>query len=517
MKGGLRQSMAWLHTWTGLLVGWLLLAIFMTGTSAYFQDEITRWMQPEIRGERDPVAAAEGVVAWLGAHEPDAASWSMMLPGKRALATTAYWQDADSRKGGWRDNSFTVDGAGQRVEARGTLGGFFLYRMHFDLHYLPVMWARWIVGFCAMFMLVAILSGVITHKKIFVDFFTLRLGKGQRSWLDAHNLSAVLALPFHIMITYTGLVTLASMYMPWGVQAVYKDRAEYFADAFGIEETPKRSGVAAPMVPIGELIRKARAQWHGADPGYIDISVPGDANATVRMMRGGGEAMGARGQTLTFDAATGHLHTPPAEKGAAFETESVMVGLHAGRYAPIALRSFYFLCGLGGTAMVATGLVLWTSKRRLQLPDPERPHIGFRLVERLNIVTIAGLPVGIATHFLANRLLPLHMAERADWEVHCLFIAWGAMLLYGCLRPVRRAWVETTTLAAVAFLAVPIVDAITTNRGLWPSLRDGDLVFAGFDLAMLALSATFGFIAWKLHRRPALPVRKPRSRREATA
>lgn len=517
MKGGLRQSMAWLHTWTGLLVGWLLLAIFMTGTSAYFQDEITRWMQPEIHGERDPVAAAEGVVGWLGEHAPDAASWSMMLPGHRAIATTAYWEDADARRGGWRDNSFIVDGAGHRVDARETLGGFFLYRMHFDLHYLPVIWARWIVGFCAMFMLVAIISGVITHKKIFTDFFTLRFGKGQRSWLDAHNLSAVLALPFHLMITYTGLVTLASMYMPWGVTAVYKDRAEYFADAFGIEATPERSGKHAPMAPIADMIRQARQQWHGADPGYIDISLPGDANGTVRMMRGGGEAMGVRGQTLVFDAATGHMHTPPSLKGPAFETESVMIGLHAGRYAPIVLRWLYFLCGLGGTAMVATGLVLWTSKRRLQLPDPERPHLGFRLVERLNIATIAGLPFGIAVYFLANRLLPIHMAGRADWEVHCLFIAWGLTLLYACARTTRRAWIETISAGALAFIAVPVVNALTTDRGVWNSLRDGDMVFVGFDLAMIVLAATFGFMAWKLYTRPAQVMRKSRAAREVTA
>lgn len=32
MKEGFRQAMAWLHTWTGLIFGWLLFAIFLTGT-----------------------------------------------------------------------------------------------------------------------------------------------------------------------------------------------------------------------------------------------------------------------------------------------------------------------------------------------------------------------------------------------------------------------------------------------------------------------------------------------------
>ncbi|MET0504579.1 MAG: PepSY-associated TM helix domain-containing protein [Luteibacter sp.] len=502
VNGGLRQSMAWLHTWAGLLVGWLLLAIFATGTSAYFQDEITRWMQPEITGQRQPTVAAEGAIAWLGEHQPGADSWSIALPGQRAIASSVYWKPAGTQRASLRDNMITLDGDGHRVESRETIGGAFLYRMHFDLHYMPVLWARWIVGFCAMFMLVAIVSGVITHKKIFADFFTLRFGKGQRSWLDAHNLSAVLALPFHAMITFTGLVTLQSLYMPWGISAAYANKAAYNADAFGTETPPGRSGHLAPMAPIADMIRQARAAWNGAEPGYIDIVLPGDANSTVRMFRSGGDAMAARAKTLTFDAATGHMHPVPAAKGGASATESMMVGLHAGRYAPPLLRWLYFLCSLAGTAMVATGLVLWTAKRRVQLPDPARPHFGFRLVERLNIATVGGLPLAIACHFLANRLLPLRMVGRPDWEVHVFFIAWGASLVYACVRPPRRGWLEILSASAVAFAAIPLVNAATTDRDLVRSLWRGDWVFAGFDLTMFGLAALLGVAAWKLYKRP---------------
>lgn len=47
MKQGFRQSMAWLHIWTGLVVGWVLFFIFLTGTASYVHSELTRWMQPE--------------------------------------------------------------------------------------------------------------------------------------------------------------------------------------------------------------------------------------------------------------------------------------------------------------------------------------------------------------------------------------------------------------------------------------------------------------------------------------
>jgi len=47
MENSFRESMRWLHTWSGVIVGWLLFAIFVTGTSAYYRDEINLWMKPE--------------------------------------------------------------------------------------------------------------------------------------------------------------------------------------------------------------------------------------------------------------------------------------------------------------------------------------------------------------------------------------------------------------------------------------------------------------------------------------
>src|SRR5690606_8462509 len=68
------------------------------------------------------------------------------------------------------------------------------------------------------------------HKKIFKDFFTFRPGKGQRSWLDAHNATAIFALPFHIMITFSGLLLLLFTLMPWGVNQIYENRGAFLQD-----------------------------------------------------------------------------------------------------------------------------------------------------------------------------------------------------------------------------------------------------------------------------------------------
>ncbi|MDT9599933.1 PepSY-associated TM helix domain-containing protein [Sphingosinicella rhizophila] len=496
MKDGFRQSMAWLHTWSGLLFGWLLFVIFVCGTISYFQEEVTRWMQPEVTTPSDPVAAADGAARWLAANASGSSAWYITLPGDRAATTALFWTPAeDGPAGGVTE--MTLDGRGNPVTARDTAGGYFLYRFHYDLHYLPVIWARYLVGIAAMFMLMAILSGIVTHKKIFADFFMLRLGKGQRSWLDAHNVTAVLALPFHLMITYTGLVTLEGQLSPAPVAALYANRSEFFAEAFPVAGAPESQGEAAPLASFSAMMKEARLQW-GMDVGHIFVSRPGDAVARVTLTSAPGASMDARGKMLQFDGVTGRLMGEGVPKGAVQRIEGVMIGIHAGRYADAVLRWLYFLSGVGGTTMVVSGLVLWTVKRRSKLTDPQRPHFGFRVVERLNIAVVAGFPLAIAVYFLANRLLPVDLPDRAEWEVDCLFLAWLGAGIFAVLRPVRRGWIELCRCNALLFAAVPLVSAAATARNLPASLMSGDWVFAGFELMMLALAFGFAFAANRL-------------------
>ena len=74
----------------------------------------------------------------------------------------------------------------------------------------------------------------------------------------------------------------------------------------------------------------------------------------------------------------------------ATRTFTTLVGLHEAHFAGPALRILFFVCGLMGSAMVATGLVLWAVAR---LPKAgERGLPGLRLVQALNIGAVAGLP-----------------------------------------------------------------------------------------------------------------------------
>jgi hypothetical protein len=156
--------------------------------------------------------------------------------------------------------------------------------------------------------------------------------------------------------------------------------------------------------------------------------------------------------------------------------------------------------------MIATGSVLWTVKRK---GLHTKPFFGLRLAEGLNIGAIACLPAGMAAFFLANRLLPAAMPGRADVEVSTLFWVWFGLAALSCLRPVRRAWAETLGLAGALFLAIPLVNAATTERGLPHSLLSGDTLFATFDLAMLVIGGLLAFASWAVATN-AVPMRSTR-------
>ncbi len=61
----LRQRMAELHTWGGLLPSWLLFVILFAGTVACFDKELDRWMRPELHSGAVTSLGADAVRGWL--------------------------------------------------------------------------------------------------------------------------------------------------------------------------------------------------------------------------------------------------------------------------------------------------------------------------------------------------------------------------------------------------------------------------------------------------------------------
>lgn len=494
---GLRQAMSWLHTWSGLIFGWALFAMFLTGTLAFFRPEITRWMQPEI--DAQPVPAVQAVALgqrYLAQHAPDATRWFITPPSRREPTVQLLYQQPKPKPGTRGFVRVKLDPAtGQAVSARETRGGDFFYRFHFELE-MAFPWGRWLASIAGMFMLVAIISGIITHKKIFADFFTFRPRKGgQRAWMDGHNALSVLGLPFHLMITFSGLVLFMTMLMPAGIQAVYENPRQYTDEVFkSFKITPARNA-PAPLAELAPLVEQAQRHWQGR-VGRVIVNHPGDAGATITLVRDAadGVSFGRLAPYVRLDGVSGQRLEGEDDLSAAVRTAGVVTGLHLGLFAEPLLRWLYFLVSLAGTGMVGSGLVLWIAKRRQKARPGAREAFSLRLVDALNAGTVAGLFLAVAAFFWANRLLPADLPGRQLWEVRAFFAGWGLSLAYAFLLP-RRKWRDLLVAAATALALVPVLNALTTSRHLGASLPAGDWVMAGFDLTCLAAALLLAWMA----------------------
>ncbi len=512
--------MSWVHTWSGLLLGWLLYAVFFTGTLSYFRDEIDDWMRPELHQSVADANTAERGLEALTKIAPNATTWTLNLPSARQTALEATWREPGAAAGRAGIKRAELDAAtGEQLTPRETRGGSFLYRFHFELYAMPRIWGRWIVGVATMLMFVAIISGVITHKKIFTDFFTFRPRKGQRSWLDAHNATAVLALPFHIVITFSGLLLLMNMLMPWGVNAAYDGNTQaYFTEMRGGRQAapPGNAGERqggrksqetpdpASMAPIAPMLVQAQQLWPERGVGSITVNAPGTSKATFELRERGGSSLINRGasKTLSFDGVSGELKSSPPAQDVSWvrATNNVFTSVHLGRFAEPALRWLLFLSGVVGTIMAGTGMVLWVVKRLPERRKLGRTPFGHRFVEVLNVGSIAGLSVATAAYFWLNRLIPAELAGRADWEIRGFFIVWLLCALHPLVRSHRNAWRDQLALATILFALLPVLNPLTGGGSLLQTIAHNQWSVAGFDLMMLALAAMHAAVVWWLMR-----------------
>ncbi|MGT2433788.1 PepSY-associated TM helix domain-containing protein [Cupriavidus basilensis] len=519
MKGTFRQSMAWLHTWCGLWLGWLLFAVFLTGSLSVFDGAITRWMQPErlevSAGKPDPAQALAHAQRYLERHAPQSGHWEIEFPSLEDAAMHVHW---DGQAGG----EIRLDpNTGAVLPApRDTLGGHHFVLFHYELH--GGMLGVWIVAFATMAMLVALVSGIVTHKRFFKDFFTFRPGKGQRSWLDAHNALGVLTLPFLFMISYTGLIIWWPDTMPAGIRTYYEGSE---AKLFGVlgragwlePKVLPPPGAPATLVALPTLLADARARLAAADDtganaiASVAVARPGRGNAAVSiagLYRYDGLAFSSQ-REFRYDGVTGAYLSAHAEdemlgtgRAAPLVAGSVMRTLHMARFGGDALRWLYLACGLAGSAMIATGLLLFSTKRgnRKAREFGAASARVYGTIDRLNVAAVAGLAIACAAYLWGNRLLPVALEERHEWEVAVFFSIWLAATVHALASQPAKAWPRQLALAGLLCLTLPLLNALTTGWHLLRYASLGDWQSAGLELGALTLGSLLLWAAARVRR-----------------
>lgn len=498
---GFRKSLTWLHTWAGVVLGGVLFAVFWMGTLSVFDREIDRWMMPDTRlpPASQPISLdriAQVVVPQVPAK---ASQWRVDLPTERVpVLRFTYKAGADEAPVRQLDPERLVF-----LPEPGTKGGSgFIFPFHYGLHLKWNDLGKWIVGLAGMAMLVLLVSGVIIHKKIFIQFFTFRPRKSlQRSSLDLHNLTGVLALPFHFLITLSGLIIFITIYFPqahWSVFGSGKEaKAAFTAEAYGKFTRPKAKAPGT-LASLDAMVAHAESEWAGGRPYFVRVWNPGDANSYVELRRSYARDVTMNLDQIYFDAGTGAvLHR--FEAGSVMTVQRFISGLHFIQFEHWSLRWLYFLAGLSGCVLIGTGFLFWLESRRAR--HAKRGWAGVRIVEGLAVGSITGVVIATLALFAANRLLPANASlageDRASLEMWAFFLTWLGCFGHAWLRS-RAAWREQLWAIGAGAVACVLLNAVSTGDHPLRAVGQRMWAVAGMDLMLLATAALAVYAARRL-------------------
>jgi uncharacterized iron-regulated membrane protein len=354
------------HSALGLAFAALIYLVCFSGSIAVFTYEYGRWEQPAgpVLHEVSPQAADAAFRAVL-AKNPKAHDLFLRLPEPASPRLSVHGDDA---KGG--EHTWFADASGRIVGEQKTPWSEFQAELHTVLH-LPRAWGGFIVGLTGVALLSSLVSGVLSHPRVFKDAFAFRWGGSKRlQEADLHNRISVWGLPFHLVVSLTGaFLGLTVIIVGVLALATFKgDTSKAYALFRGptVKDDPRP---AAKLIDIAAAITTLKAKYPEARPTYVFIEHPGETgqHAGVNLTT---EGRLSRGETVVVDGAGKILGEVGYESGSVgLRVLSTMTPLHFGWFGGWPVKVAYLLLGLGLTAVTSSGVAIWLARRR----DKGRP------------------------------------------------------------------------------------------------------------------------------------------------
>jgi uncharacterized iron-regulated membrane protein len=486
----LGRALLGLHTWGGLIFGWLLIPIFIAGSLAVFEPEISRWLAPGLTApaivqsspRQATIQAVELAEQRLQAIAPQAARWQISLPTSRAPHLAIAWNAQEQEPA----KEEILDATNGTLLRQGTAeGGHFYTEFHAMLHSGSA--GKWLVGSAGIVMLAALISGLLIHTRWQRDFFSFRLWAGRRrAWLDAHNLIGLAILPFLLMISWTGVVILAETFMPAATLMLYdgKPRANRAEVVHSFKRPP--AGLPADMRPLTSHLAAAERLLGTGTISTLIVHHPNDRHGLVQAMRHVDDRLAAVADHVTFDAASGVLFGQQVRWNPLAYTYRAQVGLHVAHYGGPLLRWLYFIFGLLTAALMAAGIVLFNRKQR----QKSRHAACQYLIETVSLTAVGGSTLACLAYLWSARLTAwpaLHLPDHAP--IVSFYLVWALTTVHAAWRThghTERAWREQLTAAALFCLFLPLLDlagqiATATSSNL-PTLAATPMLALGFAL-----------------------------------
>jgi len=492
------KAMVAVHGWSGICLGLLLYAVVLTGTAAVFAHEIGAWSAGHVATNSTFQQPIDANVRRLEAMTPPdfREAVSLFEVGDHGLGAFFHRDEVDaSGTPIERGIYYQLDNSGQlRATVRGTSEEIFgprnddalssfLVDTHVRLH-VPNPWGLLLTGILGLAMLVAAISGLLIHRHLFKDIFTLRSRASpvlvER---DRHSVAGTWSLPFAFVLAFTGsfFSFFGTIGVPVVAMAVFGGDVEAMSEAvFGNpgKPDPRPASIGNLDLVTADAIRRA-----GEEPTFIAIENFGRADAKITTFHNprAGDiepvALLYNGADATFVRAKPNVGAGPSAGGT---LAGIMGPLHFGNFAGFLSKAIWFGLGFAMCYVTYTGMRLWVVRRKEQ-------QRSLAWLERTLTVVGFGLPFGLVA-CAAAFLVSMPLGTAVFWTTAGFLIASAAAILAGLFAPsndVLEKLLKSAT--GTAMIALPLLRLFVAGGPGWTeAIEAGQPMIAALDLAFVA-------------------------------
>ena len=502
-----------IHGWSGVLLGLLLYVVICTGVAAVFAEEINDWASPLPHASSTAAfpAGIDAVTRKLASqveppfHEEIAmfrsAGGRLNLryhlhdtmpngkPGERGVefeVDPATWQPL-ARREGW-DSEIA-----EKTKPSGVAD--FLINLHVRLH-IPDPYGLFVTGLLGLAMMIAAVTGILIHRHLLADLFTLRLGRDALlRRRDLHVVAGSWNLPFALVLAFTGsfFSFASSVGLPAIAMVTYGGNQEALIDTLYGTARPENTAPAT-LANLEAMIADARHR-NSAEPNFVSITHYGRADGTVSIntVLPGDELVYS---SFIYDGTTGNLirEQPPLGKIPSMGASLVgmMYPLHFGNFAGLPSKSVWVALGTAAAYVSLTGMLLWTRRREDQ--------IAWRRMSRVVHYVGYGLPLALvcapyAFFVLRGSETPAITVQ----DIAFLIVAALAAVIAYAIKDLDRLRRVLLGITGVMLIGLPVIRMATGGPGWSAAWNAGIDAVPMVDIALLA----FGFIClWAARVRP---------------
>jgi len=490
------KLMVAIHGWSGIVLGLLLYAVVLTGMTAVFAKEINTWSSGHVAQksafERPIDDSLQALAARTPAEFHEAVDVFEIADGNLGLFFHLH-EAAPSGEVIERGVYYEVDSAGDVVREKRGIGeevfgpsnddalSHFLIDTHVQLH-VPEPWGLLLTGILGLAMLVAAVSGLLIHRHLFKDIFTLRR-KASPVLVnrDRHSVAGTWSLPFAFILAFTG--SFFSFYGTVGVpivaMAAFGGDEQAFDDAVSVK--PEKPDSRPHLTgTVNQIIADARART-GALPTFVLVERFGRADAQVTTYQDP-EPGSIEPLTLVYNGATGaYERTTPsigAKPSLGGTLTAIMEPLHFGNFAGVASKAVWYGLGFAMCYVTLTGLRLWLVRRRESIPT-------LAWLERAVTVIGFGLPLALLTAAVGF-LCAVPLGSAVVWTPAAFLIGSAISIVAGVALPTHALLVTVHKFAIGGLLlGLPLIRLATGGPGWTSALMARQPMIVAIDIALI--------------------------------